>query len=374
MRGCRWLSIQTIGLVSCLLAGCLHTTPPPEAPMPRSNLSARAPANGAEEENQPHSLSSDYLVSRTPMVKLDVQQAAATENATDKPAEKRAEKPAEKPVEPVDMCIKSAEPSSPEPPATPPEPRREAPSSPLSLPDAPSVQVLRALLDHHSEEEINEQLKLDDPITRQVKLVLLESVAQLEQSGGIARISPRDLTALMDRLNTLTASLRGRSQLVLEHMCFCCRNSIKNFGDYTPLPPEYIVFQPDEMGTIYVQVRNISFRRLRDKYVTVLKARFEIYDENNRDKPSVTWASPLRQDVRASPCQDYYINFHFQVPRDLPAGLHTMRIIVEDWTDAPPDAKQVPESRIAQRTLDFRVGGPLACPARTRIAEVAPPQ
>lgn len=375
MRGCCWLSIRTIGLVSCLLAGCLRQTLPPETRMPRSNVSSQPQGGGAEQESRTPSSLSDYHVSQNPTVELDVQPAAATETPTAKPTEKPAAKPAEKPIEkpeePAEPRIGSAD-SSPRPPADPPEPRREGPATPLSRPEAPSVRVLRALLDHRPEEEINEQLQGYDPITRETMLVLLASIAQFQENGGVERMSPRDLAACTDRLHTLTASLRGRAQLIVEHMCFC--RSIKNFGDYLPLPPEHVFFQPGEVAHIYVQVRNISSRRLREKYVTVLKGRFEIYDENSRDKPpTITWSSPPREDVSASPRQDYYINFRFQVPPNCPAGLYTMRIFVEDWTDAEPEAKQVPESRIAQRTLDFRVGGPLARPARTRIAEATTP-
>jgi hypothetical protein len=369
MRGCRWLSMRTISLAGCLLAGCLRHTIPPEEQMLRSNVPAHSPQDSAAEQSQSHSLS-DYQVTRPPTVVLDVQPTAATETATEKVAEKpvvkRPAKPAEKPMEPAEMRIASAEPSSPKPPEDPPEPHKETPTAPLSRPEAPSVQVLRALLDHRPEEEIDEQLQSYDPITREAMLLLLTSIAQFQQTGGVERMSPRDLAACTDRLNTLTASLRGRAQLILERMCFC--RSIRNFGDYTPLPPEHAFFQPGEMAEIYIQVRNVSSRRVRDKYVTVLKVRGEVYNENSGGQPPITWASPPRQDVSASPRQDYYINFQFRVP-NCPAGLYTIRLFVEDWTDALPEAKQVPESRIAQRTLDFRVGGGLARPLCIRIDE-----
>jgi hypothetical protein len=231
------------------------------------------------------------------------------------------------------------------------------------------VQVLRGLLDHHPEEEINEQLKPYDPATREALLLLLTSIVQLEQGGGLTRISPRNLAAWTNRLNTLTASLRSRSQLILERTCFC--SSINNFGDFTPLPAEHSFFHPGELAHVYVQARNLSCRRQGEKYATVLKARLEVYDENSRENPPFTWTSRMREDISASPRQDYYINFRFQVPPSFPAGLYTLRIIVEDWTDAPPGAKQVPQCRIAHGTLDFRVGGPIARPPRNRIAEAS---
>jgi hypothetical protein len=242
--------------------------------------------------------------------------------------------------------------------------------APLTRPDSPSVQVLRGLLEHRPEEEIKEQLKPYDPATREAMLLLLASIAQLEQSGGIARISPRDLATWSERLNLLTASTRGRAQLILDRMCFC--SYIKNFGDFAPLPPEHTFFPPGEEAHVYVQVRNFSSRREGDQYVTVLKGRLEIYDETNRSSPPITWASPPRVDISASPRQDYYINFRFPVLPSCPPGLYTMRITVEDWTDAPSGASSVPESRIAKRTLDFRVGGPIARRARKDMTVAAP--
>lgn len=355
MRGRRWLLMASLGLGSCLWAGCLRSTLPPGT----RRIQADIPAHDAAAVEEPRASPppSDYQVSRTLTVQPNAPLAAAR-----KPI---AESSAEKPVEPVEMRIKSDPSSSPAHPADPP-PRMEVHPVSLARPDAPSVQILRELLDHRPEEEIHEHLKSYDPATRDVLLLLLTSITQLEQDGGIARISPRDLAAWTARLNTLTASLRSRSQLILERMCFC--SHIKNFGTFAPLPPEHTYFQPGEEAHVYVQARNLSSRRQEDSYVTVLKGRVEIYDESNRNSPPIAWTD-RRVDVSAAPRQDFFINFHVQVPPTCPAGLYTMRITVEDWTDAPAGAKQVPQWRIAQRTLDFRVGGPVARRARRRIAE-----
>lgn len=354
MRGRRWLLIGTVGLGAYLAGGCLTAVRPPQKRPPRTLVSTPA-VSDAREEKDPGSPVSDYLVSQSPTVALDVQPAVA-------------EKTSEKSVEPAEMRIPSDESSSPPRPDPAPQRPKETHPDPVPRVEAPSVQVLRALHEQHSEEEINEQLKSHDPPTRELMLVLLQSVTQLEQVGGIARMAPRDLAVWTDRLNSVTASLRGRAQLILGRMCFC--SYIKNFGDFTPL--EHACFQPGEVAHVYVEVRNFSSRRQKDRYVTVLKGRLEIFDENNRNSPPITWVSRPRYDVSITPRQDYYINFRFEVPVNCPAGLHTMRIAVEDWTDAPEGAKEVPKSRVAQRTLDFRVGGPIARPARPRVAEVAP--
>lgn len=360
MRGSRWLVLGKLGLGSCLMAGCLRVALPPDTRHSLSNASTPFAVKSAEEKKSSPP-SSDYLVSATTPPQPIVHQASATEKAVEKPEAK----PTRKPVEPVDMRIQLEAPATPAPPADPP-PHMEIRPASLTPPDAPSVQILRGLLNHHPEEEINEQLKPYDSATREAMLLLLTNVVQLEQDGGIARISPRDLAAWTERLNTLTASLRSRSQLILERTCFC--SSIKNFGDFTKLPAEHTFFHPGELAHVYVQARNLSSRRRAEKFVTVLKGRLEIYDENNRESPWFTWASLPREDMSASPRQDYYINFRFQVPPNCPAGLYTLRIRVEDWTDAPAGAKKVPECRIAHCTLDFKVGGPIARPARNRIA------
>ncbi len=354
MRGRRWLLIANLGLGSCLLAGCLRSTLPPGTRRMQTEVAAHdAPA--ALEEQKSSQPQSDYQIS---LVSHDPK-ASANLRA---PLKAAVNQQAEKPVEPVDMRIKPDEPSSPAHPADLP-PRMEIHPAPLTRPDAPPVQLLRQLLEHRPEEEINEQLKPYDPATREVLLLLLTSITQLEQNGGLARISPRDLAAWTARLDTLTASLRNRSQLILERMCFC--SHIKNFGNFAPLPPEHSFFQPGEEAHVYVQARNLSSRRQEDSYVTVLKGHVEIYDESNRDSPPIAWTD-RRVDVSASPRQDFFINFHVQIPPSCPAGLYTMRITVEDWTDAPPGAKQVPEWRIARRTLDFKVGGPVARRARAK--------
>lgn len=352
MRRSRGLWIGQLGLGSCLLAGCLRVTVPPESQRPRVEVSSSsAPI---------HAPSTDYLVSRTPADPPPQPQQLASAKTLESPADK----PNEKPVEPVDMRIEPEQ--SPRQPPDPP-PHVEVQPAALARLDAPSVQVLRGLLDRRPEEEINEQLKTYDPVTREALLVMMGSIVQLEQGGGIERIPPRDLAAWTNRLNTLTASLRSRSQLILERSCFC--NRINNFGDFVLLPAEHSFFYPGELAHVYVQARNLSCRRRGDKYATVLKARLEVYDENSRLNPSITWGPMLREDISASPRQDYYINFRFLVR--CPPGLYTLRITLEDWTDAPPGAKEVPESRMAHCTLDFRVSGLIARPARNRVAEAA---
>src|SRR5579871_5802925 len=196
MRPSRWLLIGKLGLASCLMAGCLRAALPPEARCSQANISTPLPVKPVDLE-KPSRPASDYLVSRTPVLQPSVQQTVAT----DKPVESPPEKSSVKPVEPVEMRIGLEEPSSPAHPPEPP-PHMEVHPAPLTRPDAPLVQVLRGLLEHHSEEEINEQLKPYDTATREAMVLLLTNIVQLEQQGGLGRMSARELATWTDRLNT----------------------------------------------------------------------------------------------------------------------------------------------------------------------------
>src|SRR5262249_12017103 len=159
------------------LAGCLRNTAPPEAPQVRSDL----PARGSEEPRdvvvQTEQTMRDYQPPQAPPVKPDVPAVPV----------------AMPPLQAVEMEIREDAP--PAPPADPPHPPPPLQPAPPARPDAPSVKALRAMLEHHPEEEVREQLKQCDPATRETLRRLLGSVTQLEQSGGIERLSPQQLAA-----------------------------------------------------------------------------------------------------------------------------------------------------------------------------------
>ena len=152
-------------------------------------------------------------------------------------------------------------------------------------------------------------------------------------------------------------------------MCFCSR--IENFGRFEPL--DTTCFQPGEEVHVYVQVRNFANQSgTKGGYATALKGKLEIFDEYNSEKPFMRWHSQLYTDTSWTPRQDYFVNFRFQVPRKCPPGSYTVYITVEDWTEAAPDANEVPKSRIARSSLDFRVGGSVPPQPRANIADVTP--
>jgi predicted DNA-binding antitoxin AbrB/MazE fold protein len=340
-----------MGLGAVVLSGCLRATVQPESSHSPSEVPVATPGP-AETSTRRVDLSppkppTDYPVSQAPPVKPEAA-------------------PAPPPVEPVDLRIKPEVPP-PAKPAELPQPQMQIQPAPPPKPDAVPVQALRSLLERRRDEEIREQVKRYDPLTQEALLVLLGSVAQLEHTGGVEQTAPRDVAALVDRLNAIIVTLRARAQLTLDNLCFCSR--IENFGKFSPL--ENVCFQPGEEVHVYVQVRNFATRQTAGRYETILKGKLEFYDERERAKPFLVWNDKPQCDCGRTPRHDYFVNFRFSIPQNLPPGSYTLWITVEDWTDAPSGAKEVPPSRFARSSLDFRVGPPSRHP-RTNIAEVTP--
>jgi hypothetical protein len=191
-----------------------------------------------------------------------------------------------------------------------------------------------------------------DPPSREVLLALLQLAAPLGE-GGLERASPQETAALLDRLGGLQVALRRRAPLVIEKMCFC--REIRNFGKYDPLPADY-AFQtgsdgrPGERVQVYVEVRNFGCRPRGNAYETALQGRVEIHDFRGE----VVWAKdfPYDPDRSATPRQDYYLAFIFNVPPRLPPdSACTLWVYVKDVGE---DGVR----RVARRSLDFRVRPP----------------
>ena len=349
MRARRWLVIGNIGLGACLLCGCLRGTVTRDELPTRADRFARSERGSQGESTDPRTPPSNYQVSQLPSVPKET--------------------PSSPPVRPVELRIEPQEPPAPTQPNDPPALAAEARSAPPET-DAPLVQALRALLRHQPAGEVREPLKHYDPATQEILLALLERLAGLELAGSVEQVAPRDLATWADHLDALAESLRPRAQLMLQKTFFC--SHIENFGKFTPL--EDICFQQGQVARVYVQLKNVASRSNGSRFQTVLKGRVEIYAENNHDKPVIVSTSKLEHDYSRSPRHDYFVNIRFEVPPSLPHGSYTIRICVEDWTDAPAGAKQVPASRCDCSSLDFRVGGPIVRHPSAGIADISPPR
>jgi hypothetical protein len=205
-------------------------------------------------------------------------------------------------------------------------------------------------------DDAREQLKDCDPLAREALLCLLPLAVRL--SDGPADPANRAAIApLLDQVHDLTApasptSLLRWSALRIDKMCFC--RYIKLFGVYEPLPDDVQpIFQggsegrPGERVQVYAEVRNFTSIRQGDKYVTQMASWGEIYDyEGHKVGENIEFGCD--PDVSRSPRQDYFINYQFSVPPNLPPGPYTLWIHVKDVL-AQPSRPPV------KRSLDFRV-------------------
>ncbi len=349
MRARRWLVIGHVGLGACLLCGCLRGTVPQDELPSRAERVALSGKDSRRDSAEPRTPPSNYQVSQLPTVPKETPTAA--------------------PVKPVELRIEPQEPPAPTQPTDPPEPPADTHPK-VAETDAPLVEALKASLKRQPSGEVREPLKHYDLATQEALLVLLESMARLELAGGVEQVAPRDLAVWVDHLDALAEGLRPRAQLMLQKTCFC--SHIENFGKYTPL--EDTCFQQGQVARVYVQLKNVASRWNGSRFQTILKGRVEIYAENNRREPVIVSTSKLEHDFSRTPRQDYFVNIRFEVPPSCPHGSYTVRICVEDWTDAPAGAKKVEPSRCDCTSLDFRVGGPIVRHPSAGIADAGSPR
>ncbi len=252
----------------------------------------------------------------------------------------------------VRLDVKAPEPPPPPPPEVKPAlaafPAGPPPPAPRP-PDAPLVAALRCVLEKHPAEALP-PLQCYDKADQEMLLVLLPLAARVGE-GGLERISPEEMAAIVDQLHALALALRPRAALTLDKMCFC--RQINNFGQYEPLPPDH-PFQAgggDRLGErvqVYVEVKNFTSRPCGPVYETALSSELAIF---NAQKERVwLWRGPREVERSQSPRQDYFINFQFNVPR-LPQGLYTLRVTVRDEAAAPGGTAP----RTASGSLDFQV-------------------
>jgi hypothetical protein len=242
---------------------------------------------------------------------------------------------------------------APEPPPPPAELKPAAVSlapapAPQPPPEAPLVAALRCVLEKHPAEALP-LLQGYNKADQDLLLRLLPLAARVSE-GGLDRIGPEEMAAILDQLHALTLALRPRAALTLDKMCFC--RKIDNFGQYEPLPEGH-VFQAgggDRLGEwvqVYVEVKNFTSRPCGPVYETALASELAIF---NAQKERVWFSRPAAVERSLSPRQDYFVNFQFAMPR-LPQGLYTLRITVFDKA-APPGGST---PRTASCSLDFQV-------------------
>lgn len=287
-------------------------------------------------------------------------------------------RPAAKAASPTDSHSQS-EPEPPPPPwPTPPappvrrtvppeaEPASQAPGQPVSHPiddlayrrlkDPAVVEALRCLLEKRPADAVIPLEKLDKP-TQDLLLRFLPLIARLSE-GSLEKSDPEELALVTGQLEEVIRTLRPKSALVVDKMCFCRR--IDKFGQYDPLPPDYR-FKPGEMVQVYVELQNFSSRLVDGLYETRLASSVEIQDVQHRTVWRQDFNDRDRPDKSRSLRGDYFNSYRFCVPENIPPGTYRLVVRISDV--------HLPERKPAERSLVLRVttrplasGRPLAEP------------
>lgn len=224
----------------------------------------------------------------------------------------------------------------------PPSSRRED-----GPPREPIVEALRSILEGKHNEALTHLRKYDQP-TQELFLRLLPVVAQLSKKS-LDYLSPAEVAVLNEQLQALLTSLRPRTELTIDRMCFC--EWVKGYGEYRPLAEGH-VFQaatpsrPGELVQLYIELRNVASELRGEYFETRLTSTVEIHDPRTDKK----W--PLRFNEKEpfrtrTLLNDFFNVYSFHVPH-LPPGTYSLIIQIADETR--PDLR-----RVARRALEFRV-------------------
>jgi hypothetical protein len=245
------------------------------------------------------------------------------------------------------------QPSEPPPPVKPRVaealPVKSAAPPPRPPADPPLVEAIRCFLSSHPDDQTWDtalkHLQSYDKPTQDVLLSLLALAGLLAQES-VERLSPAEMSQVVEDLSNLVGQMRTRSPLIIDKMAFCRR--IERFGVYDPLPGEH-VFRPGELVQVYLELRHFTTAQQGPFFVTRISSRLEVLDFQ---KLVVYFREDqVGGDLSRTPRQDFFANFHFPIPPNMPPGKYTLCIQVQDAGKAgqPP----------VRRSLDFRVGLPL---------------
>lgn len=238
------------------------------------------------------------------------------------------------------------------PPATPmssetPSPLPVPPGSPVprvdSEPEPALVAALRCLMEKRPEDAAARLGELDKA-NREVLLCLLPLAVRLSQ-GALDRAAASELTVMVDQVEGAAAPLRQRAPLAIDKMCFCRR--IDKFGQYEPLPDRR-QFRPGELVQVYAELRNFSSNPGQAGFETRLASSVRL-TRHTTDREEIVWRQDFhdrdRVDRGRSPRRDYFNNYRFCVPENIPPGTYKLWLKVVD----------VPTGRSAESSLPLMV-------------------
>ena len=222
-----------------------------------------------------------------------------------------------------------------------PGPIATTPREPLTL-------ALQAILDNRHAEALD-HLKKYDPATQELFIRLLPLMADMCKKS-VDKLSTAEVNALREQLMGLENSIRPRTELAIDKMCFC--QQITAYGVYKTLPDNHAFIagtpnRPGELVQLYVELGNFGSEPREGWFETRLASTVEILDGQGK----TIWSKPFHDNKKPyrskTQIHDYYNNYRFYVPH-LPAGNYTLKLQVAD--ESRPEVR-----RVANKTLDFRV-------------------
>jgi hypothetical protein len=345
MAGREWLLACTVGLGVGLLSGCSFLPKPPSPPLPEQ---VRRPDPPTETPAAPGNLQPSE------MGLVEWGQGAPGQVVG------RPERPFFGPffdghLDDLDSpvakgpAVKTA--AGAASPAPDPEPRATVGDvQPVDLkPEEPLVEALRCFLNKRPAEAV-ELLRHYDKANQEALLALLPLAVRLTE-GNLDKASPEELAAAVEQLQSLTLAFGRRAAMRIDKLCFC--REIRRFGVYEPLPDACPAFRAPtdgrrgELIRVYAEVRNFSSEAQPPYYVTQLASTVRIYPQGKQGEPVWWYDFHVQPDRSRTRRQDYFINYEFCVPSNLPPGHYTLWIEVKDKLSQPP--------RTARRSLDFQV-------------------
>lgn len=127
------------------------------------------------------------------------------------------------------------------------------------------------------------------------------------------------------QLNNAAQRLREKSDLEIHNLAFC--EQIQYFGNYQRFPRDD--FNPGQETLLYAELQNFKSEPTGDgQYRTVLRSLLEILGPSGE----VRWQKdfPATEDLCRTPRRDYFHNYQFAIPNNLPLGPHTLKLTVFD--------------------------------------------
>lgn len=222
----------------------------------------------------------------------------------------------------------------------------------MQLKEAPPLEpvtlAFQCILDNRPNEALKHLKKYDAP-TQEFFIRLLPPIAVMCKKS-LEQMSPGEIAALHEQLQSLDAALRNRAELLIDKMCFC--EWVRAYGVYEALPAHHgftagSPTRPGDLVQLYVELRNFASEPRDGEFETRLASTVVILDPQGRQVWFKNFDDNKKPYRSKTLLHDYYNNYSFSVPH-LPPGNYTLKLQVVD--EIRPGAR-----RVAHKTMDFRV-------------------